>query len=186
MVTGLRLGNTFPQFQNHENSKSFSFFLLPFKGQKEDGARLSPVVLSARTRDNGHRQEYGKFWTPDSTSGLCGWKSTGYPEAVESPPWRSPITAWTLLWVALLERGRARWTQRSLPISTILWFPFVFLLYLLLVSALLPKASIPHRHPEVFPSPWCLYPSVQQWHLKIEVVLTAAEDQTLLTHRQWT
>lgn len=31
-----------------------------------------------------------------STSAWCGWQSTGtgYPEAVGSPPWRSPATTW--------------------------------------------------------------------------------------------
>lgn len=66
------------------------------------------------------------------------------------------------------------------------FFPFFCFYYLLLVSALLPRASVPHRHPAVFPSLWCWYPSAQQWHLKTEALLTPAEDQTPPAHRQWT
>lgn len=76
--------------------------------------------------------------------------------------------------------------QNHQRIKSFSFFPFFCLYYLLLVSALLPRASIPHRHPAVFPSLWCWYPSAQQWHLKIEALLPPAEDQTPPTHRQWT
>lgn len=47
---------------------------------------------------------------------------TGCPEAMRSPPWGSPAAPGILLWVALLERGWTRGTQRALAASAILWF----------------------------------------------------------------
>lgn len=76
--------------------------------------------------------------------------------------------------------------QKHQRFKSFSFFPFFCFYYLLLVSALLPRASVPHRHPAVFPSLWCWYPSAQQWHLKTEALLTPAEDQTPPAHRQWT
>jgi len=69
---------------------------------------LKTVVPSASKRGNEHKLEQRRFYlNTRSTSVQYGCWSTGCPEAVEFPPWRSPEISWmgTLLWVSLLEQG---------------------------------------------------------------------------------
>ena len=69
----------------------------------------------------------GFLWMLGSTSVQCGWRALAH--IVESPPWKSSKPAWTWAWAPICgclcwNRGWSRWTQRSLPTSSILGFCF--------------------------------------------------------------
>jgi len=84
---------------------------------------LLSLVCSARTRSNGHKQTLEALTAFLYHVGDGALTLTGCPKAVRSPSWRFSEDTWTICSVCpQWSSGWSRWTQRSLPATTILWF----------------------------------------------------------------
>jgi len=110
-------------FQLGEEEAQGGILPMSINTWREDAKRMEPGTLQrcpvpVQTAVGTSWNTGGSLWTPGSTSVLCGQLSTGtgYPEAMESPSWRSAFKSYLdvalslLLWVLLLEqRGWTRW-----------------------------------------------------------------------------
>jgi len=95
--------------------------------------RQSQALFSeTQCQDKGNRHKLEQEFPSEhqgNNSTLCGQPGTGtgYPEALQSPPWRSSEDTWTCPWTTCsgwpcLSRTWARATQRSLSVSAVLQF----------------------------------------------------------------